>query len=90
MLTTRRVRFYGRVHGINFRSNTLVKALELGVKGWIKNLPDGSVEALFSGESEQVEKLISYCVSNMPYAEVKRYDVYIEPYTEFQDFQIKR
>ncbi|WP_297215754.1 acylphosphatase [Thermoplasma sp.] len=90
MLVTRRVIFYGRVQGINFRSNTLSKAIELNVKGWVMNRIDGSVEGYFSGELRNVMDLIDYCVSDMPYAVVKRYDVYDLPYTEFPDFRIKR
>ncbi|WP_010900492.1 acylphosphatase [Thermoplasma acidophilum] len=90
MLVTKRVLFYGRVQGINFRSNTLSKALELNVKGWVMNRIDGSVEAYFSGELCDVMSLINYCVSDMPYAVVKRYDVYDIPYMEFPDFRIKR
>ncbi|MGC8609523.1 MAG: acylphosphatase [Thermoplasmata archaeon] len=90
MNVTKKLRFYGRVQGINFRSNTLIKAIDIGVKGWIKNLPDGSVESEFSGDEDKVNDLIRYCVSEMPYANVIRYEQINEDYKEFSDFHIER
>lgn len=51
----------GRVQGVFYRSNTRRRALELGLTGWVRNLPDGRVEAIVEGEEEQVEKLIQWC-----------------------------
>ncbi len=90
MEVTKRLRFYGRVQGINFRSNTLIKAVDMGLKGWIKNMPDGSVIAEFSGEEAAVSDLIRYCVSEMPYANVIKYEEAREDHKEFSDFHIER
>lgn len=83
--------FSGKVQGVFFRANTKDKAREEGVKGWVKNLPDGRVEAVFEGEEEKVEDVIEFCRNNQPHARVG--DVKIEeqePTGEFQSFQIRR
>lgn len=51
----------GRVQGVGFRHFTRKNAEALGVTGWVKNLPDGRVEAVFQGNEEQVEQLIQRC-----------------------------
>ncbi len=62
--------FSGRVQGVFFRANTEKKANELGVNGWVRNLPDGRVEAIFEGEESQVKALIEWCRTSQPYARV--------------------
>ena len=56
-----RVRFYGRVQGVFFRANTERKAIEMGINGYVKNMPDGSVEAVFEGDETKVKKVIDWC-----------------------------
>ncbi|MCL4447031.1 MAG: acylphosphatase [Thermoplasmatales archaeon] len=71
------VRFYGIVQGVGFRERTRRMAKGLNLKGWVKNLRDGSVEAMIQGEPDTVERLIQYCISEIPNALVtdvkKRY-----------------
>ncbi len=55
-----------------FRSSMKDLADELGVDGWVRNLPDGSVEAFISGEEEKVRKLIEWCHRGPPLARVTR------------------
>ncbi|HLO24480.1 MAG TPA: acylphosphatase [Geobacteraceae bacterium] len=51
----------GLVQGVNFRFYTLQSALKLNVTGWVRNLPDGSVEGCFEGEETDVNALIAWC-----------------------------
>ena len=62
------VRFFGQVQGVYFRDNTRRRAEELGVVGWVRNLRDGSVEAVLEGPQEPVEALIEWCRTSQPYA----------------------
>ena len=80
----------GWVQGVFFRSETRYEAKKRGVKGWVRNLPDGKVEAVFEGEEEAVRELIEYCKSGPPGARVRDVDVVWENYTrEFKDFEIR-
>ena len=54
----RKVRLYGRVQGVFFRQWAVHQAREIGVVGWIRNLPDGSVEAHVAGDEDQVSQMI--------------------------------
>lgn len=56
-----RLRITGRVQGVWFRGATEAEARRLGVDGWVRNLPDGSVEALIQGEPSAVRALASWC-----------------------------
>ena len=55
------VRISGQVQGVFFRDSTRQKAEELGLAGWVKNLPDGRVEAVFEGPAEKVREMIRWC-----------------------------
>ena len=79
----------GRVQGVFFRYETRREAKKHGVKGWVKNLPDGRVEAVFEGEKEDVEKLIDFCRKGPPLAKVDKVEVFWEEYKgEFKSFNI--
>ena len=56
-----RVRVSGRVQGVFFRTTCAEKARVLGLAGWVRNLPDGSVEATFEGTEQDVEAAIAWC-----------------------------
>ena len=71
MLSYAHIFFKGRVQGVFFRANTERKALEYRVNGWVKNLQDGRVEAVFEGEKDDVERLIDWCANMQPYAVVE-------------------
>lgn len=68
------VLFSGIVQGVFFRANTRREALRLGLQGWVRNLPDGRVEAWVEGERAAVEGLLDYCSSRIPMAQVDKVD----------------
>jgi len=85
-----RVFVSGRVQGVFFRSETRREARKRGVKGWIRNMPDGRVEAVFEGEEDNVKEVIRFCKRGPPGARVTGVDVVWESYTgEFRDFEIR-
>lgn len=86
---TVRIRFHGRVQGVNFRRRTRDQADILNVSGWVRNMPDGSVEAEFSGEENSVRDLILYCSSDMPVARVDRVESSELEYREYGGFEIR-
>ena len=68
----------GQVQGVFFRDSTREKAEQLGLTGWVKNLPDGRVEALFEGPSERIREMIRWCEQGPPHAEVENVDTQFE------------
>jgi len=85
------IHIYGRVQGVGFRSSTRRKANQLGLKGWVRNLSDGSVEAVVEGEEERVEQLINWCHRGPSLANVRRVEVDKgEAKGEFTRFRVKR
>ena len=83
------MRIYGKVQGVWFRAHTKDMADKLGIKGWVRNVPDGSVEAVFEGDDESVEKIIEWCHRGPPLARVEGVEVeYEEPRGE-EKFEIR-
>ena len=60
----------GRVQGVFFRADTRQEALSLGLDGWVRNVPDGTVEAVFEGERGRVERAIEWCRNGPRWARV--------------------
>ena len=56
-----RVTVRGLVQGVYFRVDTQSRARSLGVRGWVRNAPDGSVEAVFEGDDERVDSMVAWC-----------------------------
>lgn len=80
----------GRVQGVFFRANTVDKACSLNIVGWVRNCPDASVEAVFEGKKDAVEKIINWCRMGPPDALVRNVNVnWEEPTGEFKTFSIK-
>ena len=79
----------GRVQGVSFRWYTQQKAQELGLTGWVRNLWDSRVEAIFEGEERVVQRVVDWCHVGAPSARVDRVEVnYEEPTGEFSRFRI--
>lgn len=80
----------GMVQGVFFRSEAQYEANRRKVTGWVRNLRDGRVEAVFEGEKDNVEKLIEFCREGPPGARVTKVEVWWEEYTgEFNNFRIR-
>jgi acylphosphatase len=80
----------GTVQGVYYRANTRDAARELGVDGWVRNLSDGRVEAVFEGPENAVEEMVEWCHSGSPAAEVEDVEVeYDDPEGE-DGFRIQR
>ncbi|HKW03683.1 MAG TPA: acylphosphatase [Nitrososphaerales archaeon] len=88
-IETIKVRVQGRVQGVFFRSSLKSLADSLGVRGWVKNLPDGAVEALIQGRREEVCKVLDWCKIGPKLAEVSEVNsCRIEPEMTFRNFAI--
>lgn len=78
----------GLVQGVYFRANTVDVARLHGVSGWVKNNPDGTVEAVLEGPSHAVERVISWCRTGPPKARVDDVSIAWEEYAnEFTDLE---
>ncbi len=79
----------GRVQGVFFRAETADLASHLDLVGWVRNLSDGRVEALFEGDKENVEKAVEFCGRGPPGAYVRDLDIKWSDWKgEFQSFRI--
>ena len=70
-----RVRISGRVQGVGYRAWTVNEARRLGLSGWVRNLPSGDVEAVFSGTAAIVEAMLAACRRGPELARVTAVDV---------------
>ncbi|HLA46257.1 MAG TPA: acylphosphatase [Thermoplasmata archaeon] len=90
MIARARVIFRGLVQGVYFRAHCQQKATELGLRGYVRNLRDGTVEAVFEGERHVIEDAIEWNASHQPQARVKHADVRWEtPTEEFKEFGVR-
>ena len=79
----------GKVQGVYFRQNTSLKAQELGIVGWVRNLSDGRVESVMEGLEVDIDKMISWCKSGPKDALVTDVKIMNEEYKkEFSTFDI--
>jgi acylphosphatase len=84
----RRVIVHGRVQGVFFRDTVRTQALRRGVDGWVRNNRDGTVEAVFEGERDAVERLVELSRAGPRGASVTRMDVFEEEPEALSGFAI--
>jgi len=83
------VRIEGRVQGVFFRASTRNEAVRRGLTGWVRNLPDGRVEAVFEGSRSRLEGMLAWCRQGPRYAYVDHVEVDWQSYQgAFHDFRI--
>lgn len=81
----------GRVQGVFFRSSTLEQAVRWGVKGWVRNCPDGTVEVVAEGPRKNIDDLVAWCHHGPPGAKIHHVQLKWEDnQDEFKDFRIRR
>ena len=88
MIVRKRVVVCGRVQGVFFRDETRRRAERHGVAGSIRNTTDGTVEAVFEGPPELVEKLVAFCREGPRDAAVERVEIYEESPEGLRGFRI--
>jgi len=88
--TRRHVFVSGRVQGVFYRASTREKAREVGVDGWVKNLDDGRVEAVFEGPATAVESIVEWCQTGSQAASVEAVEQTTEKPTGIEGFEIRR
>lgn len=80
----------GRVQGVFFRDSTRHKANELDLNGWVKNMSDGRVEALFEGPSDAVQEMLDWCKEGPAQADVEDVDAeHEEPMEDLKGFEVR-
>ena len=80
----------GRVQGVAFRHYTVKTALSLNLRGWVRNLDDGRVEAVFDGDDAAVDAMLAWCRKGPSSARVTLVDANEEPSSsQYNDFSIR-
>ena len=80
----------GIVQGVFYRASTIEESSKLGLTGWVKNCPDGRVEAVFEGNTDKIEKILEWCKEGPPGAVVRNVETVWEQATgDYNSFTIK-
>jgi acylphosphatase len=89
-MPARRVRLVirGRVQGVWYRGSMEREAVRLGVAGWVKNRPDGTVEAVVEGDAAAVESLVAWCRKGPPSARVDDVEIHDEAPQGLSGFRV--
>jgi acylphosphatase len=90
MLQTISITIKGRVQGVYYRQSTRKKAIEFGITGEVKNMPDGSVHVIATGSTEQLNKLMLWCKAGPSDAIVTDLKIEELPFLFFTGFIIHR
>jgi len=85
----RRVLVSGLVQDVWFRATTAKQAARAGVRGWVRNLADGRVEAVFEGPEDAVNEMLDFCARGPEMARVDRVEVVEESPEDLEDFRIR-
>ena len=85
----RRIVASGRVQGVFFRDATRREASSRGVAGWARNCADGTVEAVFEGDEDAVDALVSFCRAGPGHADVERIEVESEEPEGLRGFEVR-
>jgi acylphosphatase len=80
----------GKVHGVSYRFSTHAKAIKLGLTGYVKNMPDGSVFIEAEGKEDAINKLIEWCYVGPPRAKVSEVDATESELKGYKNFELKR
>jgi acylphosphatase len=83
------IRISGRVHGVGFRYSAKSMASFIGIKGYVRNLPNGDVFIEAEGSSSQLEEFIKWCRQGPPRAVIKFVDVYDGEVVGFEEFEVR-
>ncbi|MEK6942926.1 MAG: acylphosphatase [Nanoarchaeota archaeon] len=78
----------GKVQGVFFRENTRRKAIEIGLKGYAKNLNDGNVEVVAEGSEKKINELIDFIKNNPGYSKIENVKVSHKEYNNFKLFEV--
>ena len=90
MATRAHVFVSGRVQGVSFRATTREQARDRGVRGWVRNLDDGRVEAVFEGPPDAVEAMLSWCHDGPPAAHVEGVEAERREPEGLSGFEVRR
>jgi acylphosphatase len=90
MLLTVSILVTGKVQGVYYRQTAKEKALALGIKGKVMNLPDGNVQIIATGTKDQIDMLLQWCKEGPPKAVVSNVSFLEIPLQEFSHFIIAR
>lgn len=88
-MTCKRVIVSGDVQGVFFRDTCRATATEHGVRGWVRNLPDRSVEAVFEGDPDAVQRLVAWAHEGPPAASVEQVRVADAEPEELHGFEVR-
>ena len=88
-MTRKRVVAHGRVQGVFFRDSTRRQAHTTGVAGWVRNRPDGTVEAVFEGDDDAVARMVAWTRGGPGHADVDQLDVVDEEPEGLSGFEVR-
>ena len=88
-LVRNRVVVRGRVQGVFFRDSVRRQAQNAGLTGWVRNRPDGAVEAVFEGAADAVRRAVEFCRRGPPHAEVHDVECFDEAPEGITGFSVR-